>query len=106
VIGTRGPATLIKLGTSGATAPNDFSEGIAQGDTLEPASLYEDQLVRRQGVIDPPGQDGAGDGEGSPTGDAGAALDDPGAPVGCGCSGGASGSWLFALLVATRLRRR
>ncbi len=29
------------------TAPEDFVEGVGQGDTLEPASLYEDQFARR-----------------------------------------------------------
>ena len=39
VIGTRGLATKIRLGSSGDTTPADTSEGIGMGDTLVPASL-------------------------------------------------------------------
>ena len=41
VIGTRGPANTVKS--------TNYQEGIGQGDTLEPSSLYRDQLARRQG---------------------------------------------------------
>ncbi len=41
VIGTRGPASVVKS--------DDFVEGEGKGDTLVPRSLYEDQLARRLG---------------------------------------------------------
>jgi hypothetical protein len=41
VIGTRGPANKVKS--------SNFVEGAGKGDTLEPASLYADQLKRRLG---------------------------------------------------------
>lgn len=55
VIGTSGDADQIKLtpvagttnGYSFDTSPIDFSEGIGEGETLEPQSLYLDQLERR-----------------------------------------------------------
>lgn len=57
VIGTQGPAHDVKTtptrvnGTGGVpgrdTAPEDYAEGIGRGETLEPQSLYEDQLRRR-----------------------------------------------------------
>ena len=34
---------------SARTAPEDFTEGLGQAATLEPASLYEDQKMRRTG---------------------------------------------------------
>ena len=40
VIGTRGPANKVKT-------TDNFQEGIGQGDTLVPPSLYLDQLARR-----------------------------------------------------------
>jgi len=40
VIGTRGPAPEVET--------DNFAEGIGQGETLEPRSLYLDQLARRQ----------------------------------------------------------
>ncbi len=49
VIGTRGGVVEVKTdGTSTAkTAPVDHVEGVGQGDTLTPFSLYEDQRRRR-----------------------------------------------------------
>lgn len=55
VIGTSGNAHYIKLtpvsGTTNGyefdTSPIDFSEGIGEGESLEPQSLYLDQLERR-----------------------------------------------------------
>lgn len=58
VIGTRGPASAVRstpaafryttpVASSVDTSPEDFVEGVGKGDTLEPASLYEDQLARR-----------------------------------------------------------
>ncbi len=41
VIGTRGPASAVRT--------TDFSEGIGEGETLEPRSLYRDQLRQRIG---------------------------------------------------------
>ncbi len=41
VIGTRGPAPAVRT--------TNFSEGIGEGETLEPRSLYRDQLSRRMG---------------------------------------------------------
>lgn len=58
VIGTRGNAAAVRtapfsfryttpVASTVDTAPQDFVEGVGKGDTLEPASLYEDQLARR-----------------------------------------------------------
>ncbi len=47
VIGTSGSRSSATNPTGGNTAPADHLEGIGIGDTLEPASLYEDQLLRR-----------------------------------------------------------
>lgn len=52
IIGTRGAASAVKTtpvsGTTSSypynTSPEDFKEGIGNGDQLEPQSLYEDQL--------------------------------------------------------------
>jgi hypothetical protein len=49
VIGTRGPASGIKLSTKYRMLPVDHAEGIGQGDRLEPQSLYLDQRRRRLG---------------------------------------------------------
>mgnify|MGYP001825728153 CR=1 FL=1 len=50
VVGT-GPDLRVEtsLGGSSATgsAPEDWTEGVGEADTLEPPSLYEDQLRRR-----------------------------------------------------------
>jgi hypothetical protein len=48
-IGTRGTRTAIDRPTIGGTKcnPADHVEGAGLGDTLEPFSLYEDQLARR-----------------------------------------------------------
>lgn len=55
VIGTRGNATRVvttPTTVSGKqTAPVDWVEGVGQGATLEPASLYEDQFRRRRSVV-------------------------------------------------------
>lgn len=52
VIGTSGAVPGVRLDgdypeRAHVTAPVDFVEGIGEGETLEPASLYEDQLQRR-----------------------------------------------------------
>jgi hypothetical protein len=48
-IGTRGSRSGVDRPTYGGTKcnPSDHVEGVGQGDTLEPFSLYEDQLARR-----------------------------------------------------------
>ncbi|MFO7725169.1 MAG: DNRLRE domain-containing protein [Oceanipulchritudo sp.] len=55
VIGTRGPASEIRLPRSqGArTDPIDHREGVGEGDSLWPQSLYQDQRARRLGEHDP-----------------------------------------------------
>ena len=111
VIGTRGPASDIRLGGGSAVAPEDFTEGIGEAADLEPASLYEDQRVRRLG-IDPGGADA-----GPITGDGGNGTSDPdpdpgsvgsGDAVGCGCqsSGRGAAGWLMVLALAGLVRRR
>lgn len=49
VVGTRGPASqvLTKISGTDASMPEDFVEGVGQGEQLEPQSLYIDQLKRR-----------------------------------------------------------
>ena len=47
VIGTSGGRHSVERNTSYNSAPLDFLEGEGSGDTLEPQSLYEDQLFRR-----------------------------------------------------------
>ncbi len=47
VIGTSGPVSKVERGTADNTAPEDFLEGEGEGQTLEPQSLYLDQLRRR-----------------------------------------------------------
>ncbi|MBL8240542.1 MAG: hypothetical protein JNM66_24190, partial [Bryobacterales bacterium] len=58
VIGTRGPANAVRtapfafryatpVASSVDTGPEDFVEGVGKGDSLVPASLYEDQFARR-----------------------------------------------------------
>jgi hypothetical protein len=49
-IGTSGPQDGVTLGTADNTAPEDFVEGVGIGDSLEPQSLYLDQLARRIGI--------------------------------------------------------
>lgn len=49
VIGTRGPAHGVNLNGPEITKPRDHVEGVGEGDRLEPASLYLDQLERRLG---------------------------------------------------------
>ncbi|MFA5689762.1 MAG: DNRLRE domain-containing protein [Kiritimatiellales bacterium] len=48
-IGTRGNRSGVERPTAGGAKcnPPDHVEGVGQGNTLEPFSLYEDQLVRR-----------------------------------------------------------
>ncbi|EDY82107.1 hypothetical protein VDG1235_1727 [Verrucomicrobiia bacterium DG1235] len=55
IIGTRGQAPDIRLDekrpdSATRTTPIDFTEGIGQGDTLYPKSIYQDQLTRRLGI--------------------------------------------------------
>ena len=48
VIGTRGPAPLVDAPSGNPrTAPRDYVEGMGRGASLEPQSLYLDQLRRR-----------------------------------------------------------
>lgn len=49
VIGTRGPAADVETAVPAddLSAPEDFVEGVGEGDTLYPQSLYVDQLKRR-----------------------------------------------------------
>lgn len=49
VIGTRGAVTAVETGGTSTekTAPVDHVEGVGSGDTLDPYSLYRDQLRRR-----------------------------------------------------------
>jgi len=47
VIGTRGPASNVRVWSEFETGPIDFTEGIGKGSSLEPQSLYKDQLNRR-----------------------------------------------------------
>lgn len=51
-IGTRGTRTAVDRPTYGGTKcdPADHVEGLGEGDTLEPFSLYQDQLARRLGL--------------------------------------------------------
>lgn len=51
LIGTRGlyPVTESPLPMAAGTAPVDWVEGLDQGGTLAPASLYDDQRARRLG---------------------------------------------------------
>lgn len=55
VIGTRGPAADARIPRSqGArTDPVDHREGVGEGDSLWPQSLYQDQRARRLGEHDP-----------------------------------------------------
>jgi len=50
IIGTRGVTVQTGLGDPRAanTAPEDYVEGAGRGASLEPGSLYEDQLARRR----------------------------------------------------------
>lgn len=47
VIGTRGPAFRVALEVNARTEPRDYLEGEGLGATLQPQSLYVDQLKRR-----------------------------------------------------------
>ncbi|MDD2597817.1 MAG: glycosyl hydrolase family 28-related protein [Kiritimatiellae bacterium] len=52
VIGTSGSRSSVTRGTANNTAPEDFLEGQGSGATLEPQSLYLDQLAKRlRGVL-------------------------------------------------------
>ncbi len=58
VIGTQGDASAVKLsekraGSAPRTNPEDFVEGEGQGGSLVPASLYRDQLLKREQRPDP-----------------------------------------------------
>ncbi len=79
VIGTQGDADEVKAPSSGSTSPKDWVEGEGIGATLEPASLYEEQLGLRTGIWpepapEPPvdegdaGVDDGSAGEGNPGG--------------------------------------
>lgn len=68
IIGTRGPANKVSVtpisGTQSGyaynSAPQDHTEGIGLGDSLEPKSLFEDQLRKRlmaTGLVQPANQD-------------------------------------------------
>lgn len=48
-VGTRGSRSGVERPTGGGSKcnPSDHVEGVGEGDTLEPFSLYEDQLARR-----------------------------------------------------------
>lgn len=48
VIGTRGPCSAVSVPIERPTEQPDYKEGEGHGDTLVPASLYEDQLRRRR----------------------------------------------------------
>ena len=39
--------TVYDILDSAGTAPEDYTEGLDEGETLNPQSLYEDQLARR-----------------------------------------------------------
>ncbi len=47
VIGTQGDAAEVQTPGGWATEPRDWVEGVGKGGTLDPPSLYEDQLKRR-----------------------------------------------------------
>ena len=51
VVGTSGSRAGVSRGTANNTAPEDFLEGQGTGATLEPQSLYLDQLSRRLNVV-------------------------------------------------------
>ncbi len=53
VIGTRGSSISVNTPTNFGTSPQDFTEGIGNGDALVPQSLYLDQLSRRLGTAPP-----------------------------------------------------
>ena len=38
---------IARFTTSELTLPEDYTEGLGQGEKLNPQSLYEDQLIRR-----------------------------------------------------------
>lgn len=132
VVGTRGAATAVRARTGDGTSPADLVEGRGEGATLEPASLYADQLARRLGVAPPdppeldagapPGldagtpapSDGGVDGGATGMSDAGGVPSDggatPEAPPSTGCSmGGRSRDPIvpgLALLALFAWRRR
>ena len=104
VIGTRGPAEQVITPSGNGTAPVDWSEGIGDGDTLDPESLYEEQLARRMGTYMPDGGTTTGpDADAGPeTADAspGVSGQDAGDPGmvepsedgGCGCTAAQGGT--------------
>jgi hypothetical protein len=47
VIGTSGACAGVALASGRGTEPIDFAEGLGEGATLDPQSLYEDQLRQR-----------------------------------------------------------
>jgi hypothetical protein len=76
VIGTRGPAAQARVIGGDGTEPLDLLEGVGEGATLEPASLYLDQLARRLH----PGEDEGGGADGGPPEDGGEPEGDPVVP--------------------------
>ncbi len=59
VIGTSGARSGVSNPTTGNTAPADHVEGIGTGTTLQPQSLYLDQVAKRvQGILVNAGPDG------------------------------------------------
>jgi hypothetical protein len=51
VIGTQGAMSRVKRNVDPGTEPEDYVEGEGAGSTLEPPSLYEDQLANRLAMI-------------------------------------------------------
>ncbi len=52
IIGTSGVRSEVATPTGGGTAPTDHVEGVGMGATMQPQSLYLDQLARRaQGIL-------------------------------------------------------
>ena len=52
VIGTSGTRSEVLTPTGGGTAPVDHVEGVGMGSSMEPQSLYLDQVARRaQGIV-------------------------------------------------------
>ncbi|HZC00430.1 MAG TPA: hypothetical protein VE844_03420, partial [Gammaproteobacteria bacterium] len=51
VIGTQGAMFRVKLNVDPGTEPEDYVERKGAGSTLDPPSLYEDQLANRLATI-------------------------------------------------------
>ncbi|MBT8494985.1 MAG: hypothetical protein KJO07_18190, partial [Deltaproteobacteria bacterium] len=117
VIGTRGPADKVENPSGDGTAPKDWVEGEGMGDSLEPQSLYDEQLARRLGTYVPPGEGsdggpgGGGDGGAGGGSDAGTGGTEGPGPNdgGCSAAGGSAPGWglmVLAALATIRRRRR